>query len=165
MAHGLFSGVRVYRPMASARQFVMLVTDDATPTGREEQMLRTMLEAGAMVATVPFAPFYPRLVAQDGKCTYGPGAFENLSRHLQAFEHLPGYLLPILVGADDVSPYVYAVLAQAPAGTFEAGVSLGFVPRLTLKTPPCPINALREQAGAASGVVAFVPPGTALANP
>jgi type IV secretory pathway VirJ component len=165
MAHGLFSGVRVYRPADTARQFVMLVTDDATPTGREEQMLRTMLGEGAMVATVPFAPFYQKLVEQDGKCTYGPGAFENLSRHLQAFEHLPGYLLPILVAADDVSAYVYAVLAQAPAGTFEAGVSVGFSPRLTLKTPPCPINTLREQAGAASGVVAFAPPGTALANP
>src|ERR1019366_9423970 len=92
MAHGLFSGIRVYRPIAGARQFVMLVTDDASPTGREEQMLRTMLEEGAMVATVPFALFYPKLVAQDGKCTYGPGAFENQSRHLQAFEHLPGYL-------------------------------------------------------------------------
>jgi type IV secretory pathway VirJ component len=165
IAHGLFTGIHVFRPDETARQFVMLVTDDIAPTAREQQMLHALLADGAMVATVPLAPFYRRLVAQDGKCTYGPGAFENLSRHLQAFEHLPGYLLPILAGADDASSYVYAVLAQAPAGTFAAGLSLGFSPRLELQPAPCVINALRAQARAASGVVDFAPPPAALTSP
>ena len=165
MAHGLFTAVRVYRPDAAARQFVMLLTDDVVPTAREQQMLHAMLADGAMVATVPLAPFHPRLAAQDGKCTYGPGAFENLSRHLQAFERLPGYLLPILAGADDAASYVYAVLAQAPAGTFEAGLSFGFAPRLALQPPPCVANALREHAPADAGVVDLLPPATALASP
>ena len=165
IAHGLFTGIRVYRPTEIARQFVMLVTDDVAPTAREQQMLHVMVDDGAMVATVPFAPFYRKLEAQDGKCTYAPGAFENLSRHLQAFEHLPGYLLPILVGADDASPYVYVVLAQATAGTFEAGLSLGFSPRLALGTPPCAINALREYAETEAGIVDLAPPTKALANP
>ncbi len=165
MAHGLFTGIRVYRPTDGVRQFVMLVTGDVVPTAREQQMLHAMVDDGAMVATVPFAPFYRKLEAQDGKCTYAPGAFENLSRHLQAFAHLRSYLLPILVGADDVSAYVYVVLAQAPAGTFEAGLSLGFSPRLALKTPPCAINALREHAKAEAGIVDLAPPTKALANP
>ncbi len=165
MAHGLFSDVRVFPPAGSAHQFVMLVTDDVAPTARERLMLRTLVDAGAMVATVPFAPFYRKLEAQDGRCTYAPGAFENLSRHLQAFEHLPGYLVPMLAGADDASPYVYSVLAQAPAGTFAGAVSLGFCPRLALKTPPCAVNALRAQAPAASGVVELAPPPTVFASP
>ena len=165
IAHGLFTDVHVYRPADAARQFVMLVTDDVAPTARETQALRAMVDAGAMVATVPFAPFYRKLAAQDGKCTYGPGAFENLSRHLQAFEHLPGYLLPMLAGVGDEAPYVYSVLAQAPAGTFAAGLSLGFCPRLALKVPPCATNALRAQAPAASGVVDLAPPAAAFASP
>jgi type IV secretory pathway VirJ component len=165
MAHGLFTGVRLYRPAATVRQFVMLVTGDLAPTEREQQMLHAMVDDGAMVATVPHAPFYRRLVAQDGKCTYAPGAFENLSRHLQAFEHLPGYLLPILVGAGEAAPYVYAVLAQAPAGTFEAGLSLGFSPHLALQAPPCATHLLREHAGAVSGAVDFSPPPAALTSP
>jgi type IV secretory pathway VirJ component len=165
MAHGLFSDVRVFRPTGPAHQFVMLVTDGVTPTARETLMLRTMVDADAMVATVPFAPFYRKLAAQDGRCTYGPGAFENLSRHLQAFEHVPGYLVPMLAGADDASTYVYSVLAQAPAGAFAGGVSLGFCPRLALKTPPCATNALRTQAPAAPGVVELAPPATAFASP
>ena len=165
IAHGLFTGIHVHRPDETARQFVMLVTDDVAPTAREQQMLRAMLADGAMVATVPLAPFYRRLVAQDGKCTYGPGAFENLSRHLQAFEHLPGYLLPILAGAGDASTYVYAVIAQAPAGTFAAGLSLGFSPDLALQPPPCAINALRVHPRAAPGVVDLSPPPAALPTP
>jgi type IV secretory pathway VirJ component len=162
MSHGLFTDVQVHRPAGGARQFAMLVTEGVVPTAREARMRRTMLDEGAMVATVPFAPFYRKLAAQDGKCTYGPGAFENLSRHLQALEHLPGYLLPILVGADSAAPYVYSVLAQAPAGTFESGLSLGFSPRLALKTPPCPISALRQQSDVAAGIVDILPPSAAL---
>jgi type IV secretory pathway VirJ component len=164
MAHGLFTDVRVFRPADTARQFVMLITVDVTPTAHENQMLHTMLDAGAMVATVPFASFYPRLEAQDGKCTYAPGAFENLSRHLQAFEHVPGYLLPMLVGADDEAPYVYSVLAQAPSGTFSAGLSLGFCPQLMVRTPPCSTNGLRSKRASAADGLDLVPPATGLAS-
>ena len=165
MSHGLFTDVRVYRPGEPTRQFVMVVTEGAATTPREAQVVRTLLDDGAMVATVPSGPFYRRLAAQDGKCTYSPGAFENLSRHLQAFEHLPGYLAPILVGADNAAPLVYSTLAQSPAGSFQAGLTIGFTPRLAQKTPPCPINAWRGQADAATGVVELQPPPMALASP
>jgi type IV secretory pathway VirJ component len=165
MNHGLFTDVRVYRPAGDAQQFVLLVIAGAAPTPREGRMLKVMRDDGAMVATVPLAPFYRKLAAQDGRCTYGPGAFENLSRHLQAFEHVPGYRQPLLVGADAVSPYVYSVLAQAPAGTFAAGLVAGFSPRLALKTPPCPANALRERKKASAGSVELGPSATALPVP
>jgi len=164
LSHGLFTGVHVLRPHEPARQFVMLLTEDATPSARDRQLLRTLVDAGAMVATVPFAPFYQRLERQDGKCTYGPGAFENLARDLQAFEHLPGYLTPLLAGADGQAAYVYSVLAQAPAGSFAGGLSLGFCPRLPMKTPPCAINGLRWQDGGAAGGVDLLPPAGALAS-
>ena len=165
MSHGLFSDVRVYRPAQAARQFVLLVTEGATASAREDQMLRAMLADGAMVALVPSAPFLRRLAAQDGKCTFSPGAFENLSRHLQAFEHLPGYLVPLLAGADASASAVYATLAQAPAGSFEGGVTIGFTPHLAQKTPPCPINALRAQADPATGNIELLPPPAALPSP
>ena len=165
IAHGLFSDIRIHRPSGAVRQFALLLTAGAAPGAQDEQMLRAMQAEGTMVATVPVAPFQAKLAAQDGKCTFGPGAFENLSRHLQAYEHLPGYLLPLLVAGGDASPYAYSVLAQAPAGTFEAGLLVGFSPRLALKTPPCPINGLRERTDAARGMSDFLPPAAALASP
>jgi type IV secretory pathway VirJ component len=165
VAHGLFTGVRVYRPADAVRQFVMLITADVEPTAEEGRMLRTMVDAGAMVATVPWRPFYRRLEAQDGRCTYAPGAFENLSRDLQAFEHVPGYLQPLLAGAADNGAIVYSVLAQAPAGSFAGGVSLGFCPQLVLKTPPCSTNGLRANRAAGSRRVDLAPPAARLASP
>jgi len=165
LAHGLFTDVRVYGPADAARQFVMLITGDVVPTAQEDRMRRTMVDAGALVATVPWRPSYRRLAAQDGKCTYAPGAFENLSRDLQAFEHVPGYLLPMLAGADDSAATVYSVIAQAPAGTFAAGVSLGFCPQLELTPPPCSTNALRAKRAAGSRHVDLTPAATRLASP
>ena len=136
LAHGLFSDVHVVRPAGTPRRFVMLVTETITPSPREAAMLRAMVDADAMVATIPLAPFYARLAAQDGKCTYGPGAFENLARYLQAYEQVPGYLPPVIAGADRTSAYVRSVLQQAPAGIFAAGVAVGMQP-LNLSPPPC----------------------------
>jgi type IV secretory pathway VirJ component len=145
ISHGLFSGIQMFRPGGPTRQFVILLSDNLSPNATELQMIRTMVDAGAMVAAVPVAPFYKKLEAQDGKCTYAPGAFENLSRHLQASEQLSTYLLPMLVGSGSAAAFAYAVLAQAPAGTFAAALSVGFCPRLAFATPMCVSNALRWQ--------------------
>jgi len=162
LAHGLFSDVRVYRPAGTTRHFVMLLTERTKPSARERAMLRTMVDADAMVATVPFAPFYRRLAAQDGRCTYGPGAFENLARYLQAFERVPGYLLPMVAGADTMSSYAHALLQQAPAGTFAAGLALAPRP-LALKPPPCPSTAAAAARTGAPG--AHSPADAGLATP
>jgi type IV secretory pathway VirJ component len=153
LSHGLFSGVQVFKPESGApRQFVFLVSANDSPSVAEQQLIDTMVGAGAMVAAVPLAPFYRRLEAQDGKCTYAGGAFENLARQVQAIHKVPGYLLPTVVGAGSAAPFAYALLAQTPSGTFASAVSVGFCPRLVLKTPPCAVNALRWQ-NAADGAL------------
>jgi type IV secretory pathway VirJ component len=156
LAHGLFSDLHVSRPAGAPRRFVMLVTAGAEPNARENAMLHAMLDAEAMVATVPLAPFYVRLAAQDGKCTYAPGAFENLSRYLQAFEQVPGYLPPVLAGADRTASYVHSVLQQAPAGTFAAGMGVGTQP-LALTPPPCAPKPAPAPSHAASGAALEAP--------
>jgi len=148
LAHGLFSDLHVYKPAGAPHRFVMLVTEGSTPSARENAMLHAMLAADAMVATIPLPPFYARLAAQDGKCTYAPGAFENLSRYLQAFEQVPGYLPPVIAGADKTASYVQSVVAQAPAGIFAAGLAVDLQP-LALTPPPC-----TPKARAASGAEA-----------
>jgi type IV secretory pathway VirJ component len=152
LAFGLFSNVRVFRPAGTPRQFVLLVSGSDSPSAGERQMIAKMVGAGAMVAAVPLAPFYRRLEAQDGKCTYAAGAFENLSRQVQAYEKLAAYLPPMIVGAGSSASVAYAVLAQAPAGTFASAMSIGFCPRLPLKTPLCAAHALHWQRAADGGI-------------
>jgi type IV secretory pathway VirJ component len=99
VSHGLFSNVKVQRPDGTPQQFVLLLQNRAEgPSPAEQALAERMVGAGAMVASVPLPPFYQRLAAQDGQCTYPGGAFENLSRSIQAQDHLPAYLLPLLVG-------------------------------------------------------------------
>ena len=152
LSHGLFSDVQLFRPIGALRQFVLLLSADAQPSAADQRLIETMRNAGAMVAVVPLSPFYKRLEAQDGQCTYAGGAFENLSRHVQAFEKLPTYLLPMVVGSGRAASFAYALLAQAPAGTFASAISLDFCPRLMFKTPPCASNALRTSKAADGGV-------------
>jgi type IV secretory pathway VirJ component len=165
ISHGLFSGIQMFRPSGATQQFVLLLSANDKASPAEQQMVRTMVDAGAMVAHVPLAPFYRKLEKQDGKCTYAAGAFENLSRHLQAFEQLPTYQLPMLVGTGDAAPFAYAVLAQAPAGIFASALSVGFCPRLAVKTPMCAINALRWQSAAKGTVGVELLPATGLTAP
>lgn len=147
--HGLFTGVRIYRPSGTPRQFVMLASANERPDGTEQQLIERMVADGAMVTDIPLAPFYRKLEAQDGKCTYAAGAFENLSRHVQAYDKLPTYLLPMVMGSGQASAFAYVVLAQAPAGTFSSGISLDFCPVLTgMKSPPCASATVKWQAGA-----------------
>lgn len=149
--HGLFSGVQVYRPTVPIQQFVeWLATGDGL-SADDQPRVQSMLSAGAMVAVVPWGPFYRKLVAQDGKCTYGGGAFENLSRHVQAFDKLPTYLVPMIAGSGRGAALAYALLAQAPAGTFASALSVGFCPRLVQNTPLCAANALHWQTSGDGG--------------
>jgi type IV secretory pathway VirJ component len=164
LAHGLFTDIQLLRPAGTVQQFVLLLAAAITPSAAELAKAVSMQRAGAMVAIVPLAPFYRRLAAQDGECTYAVGAFENLSRHLQAYAQVPGYLRPMLVGSGPTAAFAYAVLAQAPAGIFAAGLSDGFCPQLALRPPLCASGALRWKAGASAGSVELLP-ATALPAP
>lgn len=138
ISHGLFTDVLVQRPAGAPQQFVLLLQNEAEgPSPSERALADRLVNKGAMVASVPLPPFYQRLAAQDGKCTYPGGAFENLARHIQAQDHLPAYLLPTLVGNGPAAALTYAALAQAPAGTFAGGLSVGFCPHLTQAPPLC----------------------------
>ena len=148
LSHGLFSDVRIYRPAGKPTQFVMLVSDNERPDAAEQRLIDRMVATGAMVTAIPLTPFSRKLEAQDGKCTYAAGAFENLSRHVQAYDQLPTYLLPMVMGIGHAAAYAYVVLAQAPAGTFSTALSLDFCPRLVLKAPPCASATVKWQAAA-----------------
>jgi len=181
VAHGLFNDVRLFKPAGPVQQFVLMLSPNDAPDAAERRAIGRMVDDGALVAAVPLAPFYKRLEKQDGKCTYAAGAFENLSRHLQAYEQVPGYRLPMLVGTGTAASFAYGVLAQAPAGSFSSALSVGFCPRLLLKTPLCATNGLRWEVtstlGAAASGAAASPatasaadgfdllPATALATP
>jgi type IV secretory pathway VirJ component len=75
-------------------------------------------------------------MAKDkGACSYPAADFEQLSMMLQRKYHFASYQKPILVGYSYGAVFIYGLIAQAPAGTFKGGISLGFCPDIDLKKP------------------------------
>lgn len=145
-SHGLFKEIEVTRPKGEARQFVLLLVghqaDGKVADGTAAALAQSMNAAGALVAQVRVEPFYTRLEAEGGTCSFANGALENLAHHLQAQLRLPTYSPALLVGQGQGAPLAYAMLAQAAPGTFAGGLSVGFCPELSLKLPLCPGRAL-----------------------
>lgn len=165
VSHGQFTDVEVYRPRGAIKDFVVLLSEGDALSAAERQLAVTMSHAGAMVAAVPLPLFYRKAEARTPQCVYAGGDFENLSRYVQAFDKLPTYIAPMVVGSGAAAAFAYAVVAQSPPGTFSAALTLNFCPRVELKTPPCASNALRWQPGAEGRTGVDLQPATSLGTP
>jgi type IV secretory pathway VirJ component len=70
--------------------------------------------------------YLAQIGAAGDRCVSLAGDFEQLSHDVQKQLRLPVYLSPVLAGYSSGATVVYAVLAQAPPGTFAGAMSLGF---------------------------------------
>ena len=137
LSHGRFKDLRVYLPTAPAASFAILLSDDDGWTTAADDVARQLVQRGAMVAGVDLAKFRTRLQADGDQCEFPDGDLENLSHFVQAYEHVPTYLSPTLVGVGAGGTFAYAMLAQAPRNTFAAALSLGFCPNFAMGKPLC----------------------------
>lgn len=137
ISHGSFDDVRLYRPDGEVRGAVLLLSG-ATGWETHSEALATMLAGqGALVAGIDTANLYTKLEADDGACVFPDGDLENLSHFVQGYARLPTYRRPLLAGQGEGGALAYALVAQAPYGTFAGGLSIGFRPRLHLHKPLC----------------------------
>src|ERR1700690_389550 len=160
--HGRFRDFPVYAPAAAPTSFVLLLSDERGWTRTASETARHLARTGAMVAGVDMAKLAADLERDAGQCVSPAGAWENLSHFVQAYEHLPTYLRPLLVGLNSGGAFAYAVLAQAPQDRFGGALSLGFCPRLELHKGLCTNGSQLgfkddSTAGAHRGVLELLP--------
>jgi type IV secretory pathway VirJ component len=79
---------------------------------------------GALVIGIDLPQFRDALNADGASCVYPDGDLDNLSRFVQAYRHLPGYLPPFVAGLGTGAHLARGVLDQSPRGMFAGG--LGF---------------------------------------
>jgi type IV secretory pathway VirJ component len=168
LRHGRFDPFTVYSPHDTPRGFVLLLSGADGWNQALSDLGIHLGQEGALVAGIDFKAFSSKLEADGADCVFPDGDLENLSHFVQAYYHLPTYLPPILAGVSAGATLAYAALAQAPANTFAAAVSLGFCPTLALRKPLCKSGALDftrpPGVGDNSGVLEFRP-AAHLSNP
>jgi len=147
IAHGRFDAVAIYPPHGSPTSFAFVLSGADGWQAREIAIAAQLNAHGALVAGIDTKRLYADLETADDDCLFLDGDFENLGRFIEAYENVPGYLPPILVGEGRGATLAYMLDAQGPVGTFTGAISLGFCPQTGLRRPFCEADALRYTTG------------------
>ncbi|HSV47118.1 MAG TPA: AcvB/VirJ family lysyl-phosphatidylglycerol hydrolase [Ramlibacter sp.] len=137
ISHGRFKDISLYRPKGDVKSFAILLSGEAGWTPAMAAMARPLVERGALVAGISTPQLLALLEKDGGDCALPDGDFENLSHFLQGYARLKAYYPPLLVGQASGASLAYALLAQAPEGTFAGALSVGFCPELPFSKPLC----------------------------
>jgi len=132
-----FGPVKIYKKSERPTNVIILVSGDGGWNQAMADMAEAFSNLDAVVAGVDINNYFQRTSSSTEACAYPAADFEALSQYLQKTLDYPDYTLPVLIGHSSGATLVYAVLAQAPPGTFQGGVSLAFCPDLKISKPLC----------------------------
>lgn len=136
---GRFGKVAVLRPAAGGapKSVVLFLSGDGGWNAGVVDMAKSLTQQGALVLGVNTPHYIHSLNGKSEKCAYPAGDLEALSQFAQKRLGLPDYLHPVMVGYSSGATLAYAAMVQAPAGTFQGAMSLGFCPDLDMALPFC----------------------------
>jgi type IV secretory pathway VirJ component len=137
LAHGRFRHVQIYKPAGEVRSVVLFLSGEDGWNEKLAEMATSLVADGALVAGIDTRDLFANLEKSRGKCAYVDGDLENLSHYIQAYYKLPAYYTPTLIGYSAGATLAYAMIVQAPTGTFTGAISLSFCPDLDLRKPLC----------------------------
>ena len=134
---GAFGTVALYHRTLRPPRVAIFISGDGGWNLGVVDMARELAGLDALVVGVDIRQFVKSLGLQPGACSYPAADLEALSKYVQKKLGYPTYVPPVLVGYSSGATLAYAVLVQAPVGTFEGAISLGFCPDLELAKPLC----------------------------
>lgn len=120
--------VSSYRPAGPIKGVAIFLSGDGGWKLGVVDMAKALAGQGVAVAGISTPALLKALDGNGEACVNPNYALQALA---QDYEHrlgLPRYVKPMLVGYSSGATIAYAALAQAPAGTWRAAVSLGFGP-------------------------------------
>lgn len=129
--------VAIERPAGAPEQVVLFLSGDGGWNAGVVGMARHLADQGALVVGVDVTTLQRLAETSSDACLSAAGILEGLAHHVEQRSGLPQYLRPLLVGYSSGATLAYAVLAQAPPGTFRGALSLGFCPDLEWSRPLC----------------------------
>lgn len=137
LTFGNFGTVSLYRPDGEIKSIALFISGDGGWNKGVVGMANALVKKNALVVGIDIVKYLKKAQACKENCIYPAAEFEALSQFVQQQLKMPTYRNPILVGYSSGATLVYALLSQAPAGTFAGGLSLGFCPDLEMKKQLC----------------------------
>ncbi|WP_395680526.1 AcvB/VirJ family lysyl-phosphatidylglycerol hydrolase [Dokdonella sp.] len=135
--YGLFGPLHLSRPDGELRHTVLLFSDRDGWTPRQQGLGEALARRGAFVVGIDLPAYLKRMEAIKDACSYPAGHVEEAAHWIERHEGAADYSLPLLIGDGAGATFAYALGAQAPAGTFEGLVTLGWDAGLRLPKPFC----------------------------
>ena len=157
LTFGQFGAISLYRRSEHPSHVVLFVSGDGGWNLGVVRMAEIIAGMDAAVAGIDIRRYESALDRSSETCGYPAADFEALSQWLQKRLGYPSYSTPILAGYSSGATLVYAILVEAPLGTFAGALSLGFCPELPLRRPLCRGNGLAWVAGPKGKGVSFLP--------
>jgi type IV secretory pathway VirJ component len=154
---GRFGNIRLYRQSDHPAHVVLFVSGDGGWNLGVVDMAKKLSTLNALVVGIDIVYYLKQLENSSEKCSYPASDFEALSKYVQKKLDVPKYVQPVLIGYSSGATLVYAVLAQAPANTFQGAISLGFCPDLPLTKPLCRGSGLDLEKGPKGKGYIFLP--------
>lgn len=155
--YGLFGTLHLTRPGTAIRHTVLLFSDSSGWTSRQERLSAALAQRGAFVVGIDLATYLKRMEALKDKCAYPAGHVEDVAHWIERHEGLADYSVPLVVGDGAGATFAYALAAQAPAGTFDGLITLGWDAGLRFPKSLCAGDAGAATAAASSGGFRVVP--------
>lgn len=155
--YGLFGDLHLARPAAPVARTLLFLSDADGWDQREDAYAAALSADGSLVVGIDLPHYLGELDGIRTTCAYPAAHLEEVSHWVQRSERLAEYSAPWLIGLERGASLAYAVVAQAPAGTFDGLLTLGYEFALRLPQPLCAGDA--GQASVADGArgYRFVP--------
>ncbi len=134
---GRFGSVTLYHETPRPDKVAIFLSGDGGWNRGVVDMARILARQGVLVAGVDIRHYEKKLSAANEKCNYPAADLEALSQFVQRYMNFPVYRRPALIGYSSGATLAYAALVEAPPGTFQGGLGLGFCPDLDLRKPLC----------------------------
>ncbi len=157
---GRFGTVTLYHETPEPRSVALFVSGDGGWNQGVVDMARSVATLDTLAVGIDIRTYLKSLAGSSEPCSYPASDFEALSQFVQQKLHFSHYVTPLLIGYSSGATLVYAILVQAPPGTFGGALSLGFCPDLMLSKPMCRGHGLEWTAGPKGKGFVFLPAAT-----
>ena len=124
--YGLFGTLHLSRPSGDASRTVLFFSDRDGWNERQDRLAGALAGEGAFVVGIDLPTYLKKLAGLSSKCSYPAGHVEEVAHWIERHEGFATYTYPLVVGDGTGATFAYALVAQAPVGTFAGLVTLGW---------------------------------------